>query len=108
MTPIVVVTTTKNHQEAKQIAHDLVELRLAASAQIFAIDSVYRWQGELHETPEFQLAIKAIAANYQAIEAAIIQRHSYDVPEIYAIPMGAMHPPYRDWLVANTSPEPLP
>lgn len=104
MTPIVVVTTTKDHQEAKQIAHDLVELRLAASAQIFAIESVYRWQGELCETPEFQVALKAIAENYNAIEAAIIQRHSYDVPEIYAIPMGSIHPPYRDWLMTNSLP----
>ncbi|NJN71750.1 MAG: divalent-cation tolerance protein CutA [Limnothrix sp. RL_2_0] len=104
MTPIVIVTTTKDHQEAKQIAHDLVVLKLAASAQISVINSVYRWQGELCETQEFQVSIKAIAANYHAIETAITQRHSYDVPEIYAIPMGAMYPPYRNWLVANAAP----
>ena len=101
---IAVSTTTGNLEEAQRIAREIVELKLAACAQIFPIESIYHWQGEVHNDPEFKILFKTTAANYDALEQAIIKRHSYDLPEIYAIALTHISAPYAEWISANTMP----
>jgi len=97
-----VLTTVGSEEEAAKISSDLLERRLAACVQaIGPITSRYRWQGELEEEREWQLLAKTEAGLYQEVEAAIRGLHSYEEPEILAIPILAGSRDYLDWVSAN-------
>lgn len=100
MTDIIqIVTTAGSQQEANQIAAALIEQRLAACVQISGpITSVYRWQGKVENGQEWLCAIKTTRAAYPQIEAAIRQLHSYDEPEILALPVVAGSGGYLQWV----------
>jgi periplasmic divalent cation tolerance protein len=96
---IQVVTTTATRQEAEKIAATVVGRRLAACAQVSGpITSTYHWQGKLETNQEWTCTIKTRASHYAALEAAIREVHSYEVPEILAIGVVAGHRQYLDWL----------
>jgi len=69
--PIAVVTTVASRDDARRLALALVERKLAACAQVSAIESIYPWKGVVQEEPEFRLLLKTTEARYAAIEAAI-------------------------------------
>jgi periplasmic divalent cation tolerance protein len=94
----VVLVTASSQQEAETIAKALVESKLAACANIFPIQSIYRWQGEVHNEPEWQLIIKTDLALFSALEVKIREIHSYSVPEIIAIPIVAGSQSYLQWM----------
>ena len=94
-------TTLGSSDAAKALARALVEARLAACVQIMPIDSIYRWDGEIENAPERLLTCKIVAADFPAVEAAIRERHAYDVPEIVMTPIAAGHAPYLDWVAAS-------
>jgi len=96
---IQVVTTTGSADEARRIAMALVEEKLAACVQIVGpIESIYRWQGKLEKATEWQCWIKTRRQNYDAVEAAIRRWHSYEVPEILAVPIITGSEAYLKWL----------
>jgi periplasmic divalent cation tolerance protein len=97
-----VLTTVGSEEEATRIADTLLELRLAACVQtIGPIVSRYRWQGTLEEEREWQLLAKTEAGLYPEVEAAIRAAHSYEQPEILAIPVLAGSSGYLSWVSAN-------
>lgn len=97
-----VLTTVGSEEEAATIAATLLEQRLAACVQtIGPIVSRYRWQGKLEEAREWQCLAKTDAALYGRVEAAIRDSHSYEEPEILAIPVLAGSGSYLDWISAN-------
>ena len=104
-TPWLVVTTVGSADEARAMAHTMVERRLAACAQISAIESVYRWQGQVEQQGEFRLLFKTRAERYAELEAAIRAIHPYQLPAIHALPTVQAFAPYADWVVASTQPE---
>ena len=95
---LVVMTTCASDEEATRLAQALVEKKLAACVQASHITSTYRWQGAVETAPEVRLLIKARAADYDAIAALIAAMHSYENPEILAIPVAAGAQPYLDWI----------
>jgi periplasmic divalent cation tolerance protein len=102
---IVVLTTTGSQEEAAKIAQALVERQLAACVQITGpITSVYRWQEKIENSLEWLCVIKSSRANYAALEAAIRELHSYEVPEIIALPVQSGSADYLSWLAANIKP----
>ena len=102
---LVVITTTDTQQAAEQIAHQLVEAQLAACVQLISpLTSVYRWQGKIETASEVLLLIKTTRSAYAALEAAIKQTHSYQTPEIIALPISAGAPDYLAWLQATVKP----
>jgi periplasmic divalent cation tolerance protein len=103
--PLLVVTTVATREQARALARAIVELRLAACAQISAIGSFYRWQGTLHEEPEFRVLFKTRASAYAAVEAAIRERHPYELPAIHAIVASEALPAYAEWVDENSAPE---
>ena len=106
MNSLVVLTNCPDQAVADQLAHVLVESRLAACVNILSpCRSVYRWQGEVETAVEFPLLIKSTAANYAALENLIRQHHPYDVPEIIALPVERGLPEYLNWLSAETLPD---
>lgn len=102
MATIAVLTTTDSREEARTIAAALVDQGLAACAQISEIESVYEWQDEIQQDVEYRLFVKTTGERYDAVERAIRERHSYDLPAIYAIGLDRVYPPYADWVARNS------
>jgi periplasmic divalent cation tolerance protein len=98
-----ITTATDNGPAAERLASELVNRRLAACVQIIGpIQSVYRWQGAVERAEEWLLLIKTAADQYTAVEAAIRELHSYEVPEIIATPITAGSDGYLTWLRDQT------
>lgn len=96
---LLVFSTAGSETEATNIAHELVERRLAACVNIVPkIQSVYRWNGEIEESEEFLLLIKTTASSLGRVQAAIRELHSYEVPELIAIPIAAGSDDYLKWI----------
>jgi periplasmic divalent cation tolerance protein len=103
MDDFAVVTTTVDQAEAAAtIARALVNGRLAACVQILPLGSVYRWKDAVEETREWMLICKVRLADYGDVEAAILDLHHYETPEILAVPVLEGFQPYLDWITAST------
>jgi periplasmic divalent cation tolerance protein len=103
VTVIAVLTNLPDSASAFNLAREVVHLRLAACANVLApVGSVYRWQGAVEEAREHPVLIKTTRERYAELEAAIRQRHPYDVPEIVAWPIERGLPAYLDWVAAET------
>ena len=99
---IVVMTTTASREEADKITRELVERKLTACAQIVGpISSVYRWEGAIQQQDEWLCLLKSTRHFYPQLEAAIRELHSYDVPEIIALPVLDGCSDYLNWLHAS-------
>jgi periplasmic divalent cation tolerance protein len=94
-----VLTTTSSQVEARKVACALVERKLAACVNIIPkIESIYRWQGKVESSHEWLLLIKTTARRTQAVEKAIMELHSYELPECLVIPIEGGSKGYLDWL----------
>jgi periplasmic divalent cation tolerance protein len=103
MTAIVVFMTAPNRDEAEKLARLLLEQRHAACVQILPeILSFYHWQDEILQDKEILLLAKTTDTRFAALEKAIRENHSYEVPEIVAVPASQISPPYLQWLTENT------
>ena len=99
---IVVTTTTDGRDEARRIAELLVQDRLAACVQVVGpIESTYWWEGAVQQSEEWLCLVKTREDRYGAVESAIRQAHSYDVPEILALPISAGSETYLRWIDAE-------
>jgi periplasmic divalent cation tolerance protein len=97
-----VLTTAGSEEEAERIGTALLEQRLAACVQTLGpIVSRYRWQGKLEREQEWQCLAKTEARLYEEVEAAIRAVHSYEEPEILAIPVLAGSRGYLEWVSSN-------
>lgn len=104
METLLILTNCPDEESAKAIALALVESKLAACVNILpCVQSIYRWQGVVESATEIPLFIKSTATNYPALEAAIRERHPYDLPEIIALPIQAGLPAYLNWVAAETA-----
>ncbi|MBK8190516.1 MAG: divalent-cation tolerance protein CutA [Vampirovibrionales bacterium] len=96
----VVLSTCPDEPQALSIARAVVEQGLAACVNLSrGALSVYRWQGEIHQTPECALVIKTIATHIPALEALIRSLHSYQTPEFLVLPVSGGSEDYLQWLV---------
>lgn len=100
----VVLVTAASQQEAEAIATFLVKSQLAACVSLLPIYSIYTWQGKLHQEQEWQLLIKTDLAQFSSLEAKIRELHSYEVPEIIALPILAGSQPYLQWISEQVQP----
>jgi periplasmic divalent cation tolerance protein len=99
---VLVTTTTDNNDEARRLAADLVTARLAACAHIDEIRSTYWWDGAVQNDPEFRIEFKTPADRADALQAAILAAHSYDVPQVIVTPILGGSPAYLQWLTEET------
>ena len=97
---IVVLVTCGSAKEARKIARAIVEKRLAACANMLSspVQSVYRWKGRVESAKEFLLIIKTTKARFLRLKAEVKRLHSYDVPEIIALPIAAGATNYLTWI----------
>ncbi len=99
---LLVLTTVATRADADALARAMVEQRLAACAQISAIDSVYWWQGAVQAEGEFRVLFKTTAERYPALEAALRASHPYELPAIVALPVAQALPEFADWVGTET------
>lgn len=95
----IILNTCPDLETAEAIANTLVDDELAACVNIIpGVRSVYLWEGQRTTSQEHLLLIKAMAADYEAIEETILELHPYELPEIIAVSISAGLPDYLDWL----------
>jgi periplasmic divalent cation tolerance protein len=94
----IVYITAGNTDEAKMIARELVEMRLAACANIFPISSIYRWKNNIEEAEEFVILVKTKSSRVKDIEKKVKKMHSYEVPCIVSFRMDEGSADYLNWI----------
>ena len=100
---VVVLVTAGSTEEAQGIATSLVEERLAACVNIVGpVESVYRWEGKVQRDQERLLVIKARSSSFDRLAERVRELHSYDTPEVIALPIVAGSEAYLKWLQAST------
>jgi periplasmic divalent cation tolerance protein len=100
-----VQTTTDSRAEAMELARAGVESRLAACAQVAGpVASMYWWDGALERTEEWLVLFKLPADRYDELAAFITEQHSYDEPEIIALPILTGSATYLNWMREETRP----
>lgn len=97
----IVLVTTASEEQAKNIAKALIEAKLAACVAIEPIESVYTWEGKINCDREWQLTIKTQSSLFSLVSVKVKSLHSYEVPEIIALPIIAGSQSYLDWIAAN-------
>jgi periplasmic divalent cation tolerance protein len=94
-----IVFSTCPRTDAAGIASALVNEKLAACVNLLdALQSVYRWRGQVETATETLLIIKTTTDHYDEMERRLRALHPYEVPEIVAIPVSRGYPPYLQWL----------
>src|SRR5678816_4789430 len=89
---IVVFMTAANGEEAMRLAEMLVGAHLAACVQILPeMESVYRWQGKIERSSEVLLLVKTTRGKFDELEREVRALHSYDTPEIVAVPIAVSY-----------------
>ena len=102
---IVVLMTAGSREEAARLAEMLVIGRLAACVQIMPeMESIYHWQGKVERDAEFLLLAKTTRGNFAELERAVRDLHSYETPEIIALPITEASAPYLEWLTRTVTP----
>jgi periplasmic divalent cation tolerance protein len=101
-----VSTTTGTREIAERIAVELVDLRLAACAQVSGpITSTYRWQGQIENAEEWQCTAKTTREQLPAIAEVLKRLHPYEVPELVATPIVGGSEAYLGWVLEQLGTE---
>ena len=101
---LLVLTTCGSAADARKIASELVERRLAACVNaVNGVVSTYRWEGRVVQEEESLLVIKTTAERYLALESAIRELSGYELPEVVAVRVDGGLPAYLDWLAESVA-----
>ncbi|MFN3325727.1 MAG: divalent-cation tolerance protein CutA [Bryobacteraceae bacterium] len=96
---IVVLTACETAEQAESVASHLVESRLAACVNVSSpVKSIYRWQGKVESADEWLLTIKTRRALFPRVQEAIRKIHSYQTPEVIALPIVDGSDDYLEWI----------
>ena len=107
---IVVFITAASVEDALRVADKLVQEELAACVQVLPqVQSIYRWKEKVERQSEVLLLAKTLRSKFEALERAVREVHSYEVPEVAAIGLCEVSKSYLDWLVSavDSSARPL-
>lgn len=103
MSALLVLITCKDKDEGKKIARELVNGKQAACVNLADVESVYRWKGKVEECAECLLIVKTSEEKFEELKKRVKALHSYEVPEIIGVKVGAGDKRYLDWLSGSTS-----
>jgi periplasmic divalent cation tolerance protein len=96
---IVVLCTCESKDEARRIARALIEKRLAACVNLLPpVSSIYHWKGAVEEGEETLMIIKSARPLFEKLRSEIARLHSYEVPEIVALPIVDGSESYLEWM----------
>ena len=101
---VVVLVTAGSVEEAERLARTLVEERLVGCANVVGpIRSIYRWQGAVCRDDEHLLLIKTTPARYPELEARVLALHTYENPEVIAVPVEKGAAGYVEWILKSVT-----
>jgi periplasmic divalent cation tolerance protein len=104
---IVVLSTCGSEEEAARIAKQLVEGHIAACVNLIPrIRSFYRWRDKVEDSTEWLLVIKTSRGRFEALRTVLEAAHSYELPEVLALPIVDGSPNYLAWLSAELQSDP--
>lgn len=96
---IVVLITTKDTKEAQKIAKGLLNKKLVACVNTIAgVNSFFWWNGKIDKAKEVLLMAKTRKSHFSKIVKEVKRLHSYDVPEVIALPVAAGNQDYLKWI----------
>jgi len=103
---IVVLVTCGSAKEARKIGRAVVQRRYAACASVLQapVRSIYCWKGNVESAAEFLIILKTSRARFAALEREVRRLHSYDLPEIIALPVEKGSRAYLQWVGASLKP----
>src|ERR1700679_3061132 len=106
---IVVLSTCGSEEEAVRIAKQLVDRHIAACVNLLPrVRSFYRWRDKVEDSTEWMLIIKTSRERFAALRTVLEAAHSYELPEVLALPIVDGSPNYLAWLQAELESEPEP
>jgi len=98
---LIAFTSFPTPEAAREAVEDLVREGLVACGTVVpGSTSIYRWQGEVVTSSEAVVLLKLAGDQFPALEARLVPRHPYEVPELIAVPIAAAHGAYLDWLLS--------
>jgi periplasmic divalent cation tolerance protein len=101
----IVVTSVGTEQQAVEISEELIDRRLATCINIVpCLRSIYRWKGKVCEDTEYLLIIKTPRRLFTEVAAGIREFHSYELPEILALPIEAAEKAFHEWVIRMVEP----
>ena len=100
-----VMTSVGTEQQAVEISEELIARRLATCINIVpCLRSIYRWKGKVCEDTEYLLLIKTPEKLFDDVSSAIREFHSYELPEILAMPITAAEDNFHRWVLDMVAP----
>lgn len=100
---IMVLTTCNSSETSSLIAEALISNKIAACVNIIkGVESVYQWQGKIEHDKEILLIIKTRGSLFSQVEETIQELHSYELPEIIAVPLKTGEKNYLNWIQSAT------
>ena len=103
---IIIFTTASSQKEAEIISKILLKKKLCACVNIIgSMGSAFWWNNKIDKAKEKLLIIKTKSSYFKKIEKEILKNHSYDVPEIIAVPIVLGSKKYLEWIGSNTKSE---
>lgn len=100
-----VLTAFESREQAQPTIVALISEQLASCVQVYDVDSMYVWQGEVVSCPETVLSIRTTKEAYPRLERRLFELHPYELPEIIQIPVTDGLKPYIDWIAENSLPK---
>lgn len=101
---LAVITSVGTEEQALDIAHALVQRRLAACVNILpGVRSIFRWKGKVQQDNEYILLIKTLETNFEAVRAAIKELNLYDLPEIVGFPAARADVAFAAWVAESST-----
>lgn len=95
---IVVLVTTVSKQEAENIVEKLLEKQLIACANITVVYSLFHWSGKTEKSEEYLIVMKSRKDLFEDLSETVKALHSYEIPEIIAVPVVEGSEAYLGWL----------
>ena len=98
-----ITVTAPDKAWLSDLATRLIDQRLAASANITPIESIYRWEGQVHTSNEALLTIRTQPQHFKAIQAIVKDEHPYQTPHILGHHINDSDPDYTQWVIESTN-----
>lgn len=99
---IIVLITAVSKKEAQLLAEKLISKKLAACVNTTSVNSLFTWKGKIERAKEILLVVKSRKKLFKKLEALVKRYHSYQVPEIIALPIIAGNKAYLNWINETT------
>lgn len=99
---VIIISTFANEETARGVSKKLVEMGLAACANLAPVRSIYTWRGRVEDQGECMVFFKTTRSSAKALKKEISKLHPYDVPEVVEVKMADVSRPYMEWLVGST------